>query len=197
MKLIQLSLVAAMPLVRIVDSGARPSAARRSRTATSACSTSNAVSKDKAKAEAEKSVKTGGGQLKHVYSTVLRGFSTNMSAAGIENARNNNPNIAYCEQDQVVTTGQVRAKAPPGRRRQRPAGAGNPVGHHARRRRRRGHLRHGMGDRLGHRPHPPRPQRRHRAQPQLPRRQHHAGRPERSRHPRRRARSPRATTPSA
>ena len=66
----------------------------------------------------------------------------------------------------------------PGRRRRRPAGAGNPVGHRPRQWRRCGHVRHGLGDRHGHRHHPSRPQRRHRAQPQLPWRQHHAGRPE-------------------
>ena len=113
MKSIKLSLVAAMPLVAL---STQAHAERGTKIENSYICVFNkhAVSKDKAKDEAEKSVKIGGGQLKHVYSTVLRGFSTNMSAAGIENARNNNPNIAYCEQDQVVTAGQLRGNARPG-----------------------------------------------------------------------------------
>ncbi len=71
------------------------------------------VSRGSAQAEANRSVQAGGGQLKHVYSVALRGFATNASEQGVANMKANNPNIAYCEQDQVVTTGPIQAAAPP------------------------------------------------------------------------------------
>lgn len=73
-----------------------------------------AVSRGNAQSEASRAVQGAGGRLGHVYSVALRGFQANMSAQGMERMRANNPNIAFCEQDQVVTAGPVRAEAKPG-----------------------------------------------------------------------------------
>ena len=114
MKLIQLSLIAALPLTALASPAIAQERGDKIENSWICVFNAKAVSRGNARAEANRSVNAGGGQLKHVYSAALRGFSTNMSAQGIENARNNNPNIAYCEQDQIVTTGPIRADAPPG-----------------------------------------------------------------------------------
>jgi subtilisin family serine protease len=64
------------------------------------------ISRANANAEADRAVKAAKGQMRHVYSTAIRGFSMNASAQGMENMKRNNPNIAHCEEDQVVTTSQ-------------------------------------------------------------------------------------------
>jgi subtilisin family serine protease len=71
------------------------------------------VSRGSAQAEANRSVQAAGAQLKHVYTTALQGFAAHMSEQGLAHMRANNPNIEYCEQDQVVTTGPIQAAAPP------------------------------------------------------------------------------------
>lgn len=72
------------------------------------------VSRGNAQAEANRSVKAEQAQLKHVYNVAVRGFAVNASAQGVENMKKNNPNIAYCEQDQVITAGPVTAQGRPG-----------------------------------------------------------------------------------
>ncbi|HSF12020.1 MAG TPA: S8 family serine peptidase [Erythrobacter sp.] len=64
------------------------------------------VSRANAKAEADLSIKAAKGQMRHVYSTAIRGFAMNASAQGMENMKRNNPKIAFCEEDQVVMTSQ-------------------------------------------------------------------------------------------
>lgn len=73
---------------------------------------SNDVSRGNARAEAARLNSANGGQLKRVYNNSIRGFHTNMSAVAVERMERLSPNIAYCEQDQVVTTSQ-RGKKPP------------------------------------------------------------------------------------
>lgn len=63
----------------------------------------NAVSKADASVQASKAVRDNGGQLKHVYREAVRGFATDMSKAGIDKVRAENPNIAYCEEDRIIT----------------------------------------------------------------------------------------------
>lgn len=75
------------------------------------CVFNKEVSRGNAQAEANRAVQAHGGQIKHVYSVALRGFAANMAPQAIENMKANNPRIAYCEQDQVVTAGQVHAMA--------------------------------------------------------------------------------------
>nr|WP_298929534.1 S8 family serine peptidase [uncultured Erythrobacter sp.] len=71
------------------------------------------VTRGNARAEAARLNRANGGQLKRVYNNSLRGFNTNMSATAVERMQRLSPNIAYCEQDQVVTTTQ-RGKKPKG-----------------------------------------------------------------------------------
>jgi subtilisin family serine protease len=65
-------------------------------------------------AEAQRSVQASGGQIKHVYSASIHGFATRISAQGLGHMMAHNPRIQYCEPDQVVTLGQVRAAGKPG-----------------------------------------------------------------------------------
>lgn len=73
-----------------------------------------AVSRASAQAEATRAVRAGGGQLKRVYSAAIQGFSVDLPAQAVGRLRSANPNIAYCEQDQVVTIPPIRATARPG-----------------------------------------------------------------------------------
>jgi len=61
------------------------------------------VSRGNSQAEANRSAQSVGARVNHVYSVALRGFAANMAPQAVDRMRANNPNIAYCEQDQVVT----------------------------------------------------------------------------------------------
>ena len=61
------------------------------------------VSRGNAQAEATRAAQAAGGQVTRVYSVALQGFAVNASAQAVEQMRAANRNIAYCEQDQVVT----------------------------------------------------------------------------------------------
>jgi subtilisin family serine protease len=71
------------------------------------------VSRSNAQAESKRAAQANGGQLTHVYSVAIRGFSANMAPQAVERMKANNPNIAYCEQDQVVTVIPVTAQGKP------------------------------------------------------------------------------------
>ncbi len=73
-----------------------------------------AVSRGNVQAEANRSLQAVGARAKHVYSFALRGFAADLPEQAIERMKAGNPNIAYCEQDQVVTLGPIQAAAPPG-----------------------------------------------------------------------------------
>jgi subtilisin family serine protease len=72
------------------------------------------VSRGNVQAEANRSAQAANAQVRHIYGVALRGFAVNAAPQAIENMQRNNPNIAYCEQDQVVTNVQVRGNAKPG-----------------------------------------------------------------------------------
>jgi subtilisin family serine protease len=72
------------------------------------------VSRGNAQAEANRAAQAEAAQLKHVYSVAIRGFAVNASPQAIANMQSKNANIAYCEQDQVVTAIQFRGNARPG-----------------------------------------------------------------------------------
>jgi subtilisin family serine protease len=72
------------------------------------------VSRGNAQAEANRAAQAAGAQLKHVYSVALQGFAANMSPQAAEQMRAQNPNIAYCEQDQVMSLPDFQQAAPPG-----------------------------------------------------------------------------------
>lgn len=71
------------------------------------------VSRGSVQAEANRSAQAVGARVKHVYSVALRGFAADLPAQAVERMKANNPNIEYCEQDQVVTSGPIQAAAPP------------------------------------------------------------------------------------
>ncbi len=73
-----------------------------------------AVGRGQAEAEARGAVQAHGGQIGHVYRNTIRGFSANMPAAALERMQAANPNIAYCEQDQIMATPPIRIEARPG-----------------------------------------------------------------------------------
>ena len=66
------------------------------------CAFNANVSRANVRAEAQRAVGAAGGQLRHVYSTAIKGFAARIPAAATERFRANNPNIVYCEQDQVM-----------------------------------------------------------------------------------------------
>jgi len=78
------------------------------------CVFNNSVSRGAVQAEANRSAQAAAAQLKHVYTHALRGFAVNASEQGIANMKANNPSIAYCEQDQVITSGPVQVVGAPG-----------------------------------------------------------------------------------
>jgi subtilisin family serine protease len=72
------------------------------------------VGRGAAQAEANRAAQAGGAQVTHVYSVALQGFAANMAPQAVERVQAANPNIAYCEQDQVITAPPIRADAKPG-----------------------------------------------------------------------------------
>lgn len=60
------------------------------------------VSRGNANAEANRAMRAAKRQMRHVYTTAIRGFAMDAAPQAMENMKRNNPNIAYCEDDQVV-----------------------------------------------------------------------------------------------
>lgn len=87
------------------------------------------MKKDVSRGDVEKialeSARPLGGNVERVFNRSLRGFSVKIPDAMIERLKGSNPNIAFCEQDQVISlvppreTGRVQAQ-----RRPRPGGGG-------------------------------------------------------------------------
>lgn len=68
-----------------------------------------------ARAAAAEAARRGGGSLGHVYTTALQGFSISIPAQAAQALVNRNPNIAWCEQDQVASViDPINATAKPG-----------------------------------------------------------------------------------
>lgn len=66
----------------------------------------DAVAKGAVSRKANEIARGNGGQVTHTYRNTIRGFSANISAQGAARMAANNPNIAFCEQDQVMSTVQ-------------------------------------------------------------------------------------------
>ena len=113
MKFAAIAALAALPLIAL-SSNAQAQKAGDKIAGSYICVFNSSVTRGNAQAEANRSAQAAAAQLKHVYSAALRGFAVNASEQGIANMRRNNPNIAYCEQDQVVSNVQVRGNAKPG-----------------------------------------------------------------------------------
>lgn len=103
MKMKSLIAIAALPLVALATPAQAQKAGDKIEGSYICVFDSAKVSRGNANAEAVRSAQAARGQLKHVYSVAVRGFSVNAAAQAVENMKRNNPNIAYCEQDQVVT----------------------------------------------------------------------------------------------
>lgn len=73
-----------------------------------------AVARGAVAAEANRAARGQGGTVTHSYTAAIRGFSANISAQGVANMQARNPNIAYCEQDQVMRIPQPAAGKPGG-----------------------------------------------------------------------------------
>ena len=71
------------------------------------------VNRGQAEAEANRAAQSVSARVTHVYSVAIRGFAAELPAQAVENMQKNNPNIEYCEQDQVVTAGPVQAQGQP------------------------------------------------------------------------------------
>ncbi len=63
----------------------------------------NVVAKADVGVKADRAVRDGGGQLKHVYRDAVRGFAANMTKTGVDGLKTRNSDIAFCEQDRVVS----------------------------------------------------------------------------------------------
>ena len=73
-----------------------------------------AVAKGAVSRKANEVARANGGTVNFVYSNTIRGFSANMPAHAAANVAARNPNIAFCEQDQVMATVQRGGKPPKG-----------------------------------------------------------------------------------
>ncbi len=80
------------------------------------------VAKGNVTAEAARSAKAAGGAVGFTYKNTIRGFSVNASAQGVSKMQANNPRIAYCEQDQIMT-----ADGKPGGSAGKPGGGSAPA----------------------------------------------------------------------
>ncbi|WP_118855919.1 S8 family serine peptidase [Sphingomonas mesophila] len=112
MKTLLLAAVAAVPLF----AAASPALAERPGDKIAGsyiCVFKDNVGRGNATAEANRSAQAEAAQLKHVYTHAIRGFAVNASEQGVANMKAKNPNIAYCEQDQVMAAPPVQMMAPP------------------------------------------------------------------------------------
>ncbi|MEL1251123.1 S8 family serine peptidase [Aurantiacibacter gilvus] len=66
------------------------------------------------------------GQVGHVYSNTIRGFVVRASEQGVRRMLSQNPNLAYCEQDQVMRVDPLAP--PPGRGPNKDDGGGGDSG---------------------------------------------------------------------
>ena len=69
------------------------------------------VGKGQVKAEANRSARAGGANVKFTYERTIRGFAVNAAPQAVARMQANNPRIAYCEQDQVYSV----SAPPPGK----------------------------------------------------------------------------------
>ena len=111
MKTLLLAAVAALPLVAAVPAHAQRAGDKIA--GSYICVFNDSVSRGNVTAEANRSAQAGQAQVKHVYTHAIRGFAVNASEQGVANMRANNPSIAYCEQDQVMSAPPVQMHGQP------------------------------------------------------------------------------------
>ena len=68
------------------------------------------VSSSNVEAESRRVVQPHGGLVTDIYRATLRGFAANIPDAAAQRLKTDNPNIAYCEQEQIFTIPPIRAQ---------------------------------------------------------------------------------------
>ena len=111
MKAMYLAAVAALPLVAAVPAQAQRAGDKIA--GSYICVFNDNVSRGNVTAEANRSAQAAQAQLNHVYTHAIRGFAVNASEQGVANMKANNPSIAYCEQDQIMSIPPIRANGNP------------------------------------------------------------------------------------
>lgn len=114
MKKLAILAIAALPMVALAQPAYAQNAGDKIAGSYICVFNKGSVSRGNAHAEANRAAQASGAQVKHVYSVALQGFAANMSAQAAEQMRAHNPNIAYCEQDQVVSLPPIQAQGKPG-----------------------------------------------------------------------------------
>ncbi|MGE5953012.1 MAG: S8 family serine peptidase [Qipengyuania vulgaris] len=106
---ISMGRLATVSLVALAGAGiAAPAAAQKIENQYVCVFNPGLVAKGQVKAEANRSARAAGANVKFTYERTIRGFAVNAAPQAVSNMQAKNPRIAYCEQDQVYT-----ASAPP------------------------------------------------------------------------------------
>jgi len=112
MKKLLLVAVAAAPFIAVAPAQAQKAGDKIA--GSYICVFKNDVSRGQAKAEANRAAQAVGARVTHVYEVAIRGFAANLPDQAVEQMKAANPQIAYCEQDQVITVAPIQAMAAPG-----------------------------------------------------------------------------------
>jgi len=99
------ALIAALPFVALAAPASAQSAGQKIADSY-ICVFDASVTASRVPEHANAAAQEATGQIDHTYTKALKGFSIRASAQGVAKMRAKNPAIAYCEQDQVVTTAQ-------------------------------------------------------------------------------------------
>ena len=119
---ISMGRLATVSLVALASAGiAAPAAAQKIENQYVCVFNPGLVAKGQVKAEANRSARAAGANVKFTYERTIRGFAVNAAPQAVSNMQAKNPRIAYCEQDQVYTT----SAPPPGKG---PGGGGDGGG---------------------------------------------------------------------
>lgn len=109
---ISMGRLATVSLVALAGAGiAAPAAAQKIENQYVCVFNPGLVAKGQVKAEANRSARAAGANVKFTYERTIRGFAVNAAPQAVSNMQAKNPRIAYCEQDQVYTT----SAPPPGK----------------------------------------------------------------------------------
>jgi hypothetical protein len=114
MKKLAILAIAALPMVALAQPAYAQNAGDKIAGSYICVFNKGSVSRGNAQAEANRAAAAAGAQVTHVYSHALQGFAARMSAQAAEQMRAHNPNIAYCEQDQIVSLPPYQIAAKPG-----------------------------------------------------------------------------------
>ena len=114
MRKLSILAIAALPMVALAQPAYAQRAGDKIENSYICVFNKGSVSRGNAQAEANRAAQAAGAQVTHVYSHALQGFAANMSAQGAANMRAHNPNIAYCEQDQIVSLPDYQIAGKPG-----------------------------------------------------------------------------------